>query len=402
MRVYIIALQSKMPFAQKLLEDIKNVRIISRPLEDETIAEIGTDIKRRIAAADVVLAIIDEESINNVMFNAELQLALMENSESRRMLLPVILNDVTVPAAIEDTLYINCHSESEEELKKIKMKIMRAMEHNRYIVRTQKQKEKKSRTFTMLVLTLAIELLTALFVVLIINGTSANIGSTDNESVISLFLVLVMAVVSIMPLFTSYLSIIRRKQKEDEEEEIESYSRRLKRAIVPEESKTDRNNKSGNEETKNEIDALGKMMINLEDIKEFYTWSQKQAKASFALAVFMCISGFILIAAAVLLLVAFRLSFRISIIAAIGGVVTEVIAGTALVVYRNSLSQLNHYHKALHEDERFLSSVNLLRKFSTAEAQDDVLREIIRSEIQMNLAVTQENENLNSHKPSAN
>ena len=47
------------------------------------------------------------------------------------------------------------------------------------------------------------------------------------------------------------------------------------------------NNKSGNEETKKEIDALGRMMINLEDIKEFYTWSQKQAKASFILAVSM-------------------------------------------------------------------------------------------------------------------
>lgn len=68
------------------------------------------------------------------------------------------------------------------------------------------------------------------------------------------------------------------------------------------------------------------------------------------------------------------------------------IAGTALVVYRNSLLQLNHYHKALHEDERFLSSVNLLGKFSTVEVQDDMLREIIRSEIQMNLAITQENE----------
>lgn len=67
--------------------------------------------------------------------------------------------------------------------------------------------------------------------------------------------------------------------------------------------------------------------------------------------------------------------------------------GTALVVYRNSLSQLNHYHKALHEDERFLSSVNLLGKFSSVEAQDDMLREIIRSEIQMNLAELQENEN---------
>lgn len=96
---------------------------------------------------------------------------------------------------------------------------------------------------------------------------------------------------------------------------------------------------------------------------------------------------------AILLPVVFRLSFQMSIIPAIGGVITELIAGTALVVYRNSLSQLNHYHKALHEDERFLSSVNLLGKFSSVEAQDDMLREIIRSEIQMNLAELQENEN---------
>ena len=95
---------------------------------------------------------------------------------------------------------------------------------------------------------------------------------------------------------------------------------------------------------------------------------------------------------AILIPIVFRLSFQMSIIPAIGGVITELIAGTALVVYRNSLSQLNHYHKALHEDERFLSSVNLLGKFSSVEAQDDMLREIIRSEIQMNLAELQENE----------
>ena len=54
MRVYIIALQNKMPFAEKLLEDIKNARIISRPLVDEVITEIGTDIKRKIAGADII------------------------------------------------------------------------------------------------------------------------------------------------------------------------------------------------------------------------------------------------------------------------------------------------------------------------------------------------------------
>ena len=82
---------------------------------------------------------------------------------------------------------------------------------------------------------------------------------------------------------------------------------------------------------------------------------------------------------AILLPVVFRLSFQMSIIPAVGGAITEVIAGTALIVYRNSLSQLNHYHKALHG------------KFSTVEARDDMLREIIRSEIQMNLAVIHEN-----------
>ena len=194
---------------------------------------------------------------------------------------------------------------------------------------------------------------------------------------------------------------MKRRWQEDDEEEIEAYSRRLKRAIVPEEIKRNGQNDLKGEDTKKEIDALGRMMINLEDIKEFYTWSQKQAKASFILAVAMCISGFVLMIAAVVLPVVFKLSFEMSIIPAVGGIITELIAGTALVVYRNSLSQLNHYHKALHEDERFLSSVNLLGKFSTVEAQDDMLREIIRSEIQMNLAGLQEDENIklsNSNK----
>lgn len=69
-----------------------------------------------------------------------------------------------------------------------------------------------------------------------------------------------------------------------------------------------------------------------------------------------------------------------------------MIAGTALVVYRSSLAQLNHYHKALHEDERFLSSVNLLGKFTEDEMRDNMLQEIIRSEIQMNLDGLQEYE----------
>ena len=169
MRVYILALQNRIYFAEKLLEDIKNARIISRPLVDGGIIEIGSDIKKRIAGSDIILAIIDEESINNVMFNTELQLALMESRKNRnKMLIPIVLDDVDVPVAIEGRLYIKCNSESEEDLEKAKFKIMRVMEHRRYIIKTQKLKENKSRTSSMIILTLAIELFAALFVVLLI------------------------------------------------------------------------------------------------------------------------------------------------------------------------------------------------------------------------------------------
>ena len=252
----------------------------------------------------------------------------------------------------------------------------------------------------MIILTLAIEMLAILFIVMFFKEGPIGAGYLDDENIITISIGLIAVVLSITTLFISYFSIMKRRWQEDDEEEIESYSRRLKRAIVPDEVIQDGQKGYRTEDTKKEIDALGRMMINLEDIKEFYTWSQKQAKASFILAVAMCIFGFILMIGAVMLPVVFRLSFEMSIIPAIGGVITELIAGTALVVYRNSLSQLNHYHKALHEDERFLSGVNLLGKFSTVEAQDDMLREIIRSEIQMNLAGLQENENMRSYKSS--
>lgn len=224
--------------------------------------------------------------------------------------------------------------------------------------------------------------------------------SIGDESTITIIFGLASVMLAFVTFFTSNLSMMKRRWQEDDKEELESYSRRLKLAIIPEEIKQEENKSSRNEDKKKEIDALGRMMINLEDIKEFYTWSQKQAKALFILAVLMCVSGFALMIAAVILPVVFRLSFEMSIIPAIGGVITELIAGKALVVYRKSVSQLNHYHKVLHEDELFLSSVNLLGKFSTMEAQDEMLREIIRSELRMNLAGLKEIRNMCSDKLS--
>ena len=401
MRVYILASQDKYSFAEKLLEDIRNAKIISRPLMNEVIVEISSDIKKEVANADIILAIIDKNFTDNVMLNTEFQLVLMESRKNKnKLLLPIVLDDADIPVALESMLYVKCNSLSKEDIEKTKLKIKSVLEHRRYTVKTRNLKETHSRTSSMIILTLAIEMLAILFIVMFFKEGPIGAGYFDDENIITISIGLIAVMLSITTLFTSYFSIMKRRWQEDDEEEIESYSRRLKRAIVPDEVIQDGQKGYRTEDTKKEIDALGRMMINLEDIKEFYTWSQKQAKASFILAVAMCIFGFILMIGAVMLPVVFRLSFEMSIIPAIGGVITELIAGTALVVYRNSLSQLNHYHKALHEDERFLSGVNLLGKFSTVEAQDDMLREIIRSEIQMNLAGLQENENMRSYKSS--
>ena len=394
MKVYILASLDNISFAEKLLSNIRNAKIISKPSTNEIGSDINVALKRKMESADVVLAIIDEKFSDSVSLYLELQLAQMLVRENRnKVLIPVVLNKADVPKCIERTLYIDCISDSEQDLCKTQLMIEKVLIHRKYIIRKGNLKKKNSRTSSMIIMTIAIEMFAMLFIVLLFKENSFQTGSIGDESIITITFGIASVMLAFVALLTSYLSIMKRRWQEDDEEELESYSRRLKRAIVPEEIKQEEKKSSGNEGKKKEIDALERMMINLEDIKEFYTWSQKQAKASFILAVIMCIFGFGLMIVAILIPIVFRLSLQMSIIPAIGGVITELIAGTALVVYRNSLSQLNHYHKALHEDERFLSSVNLLGKFSSVETQDDMLREIIRSEIQMNLAELQENEN---------
>lgn len=399
MKVYILASFDNLAFAQKLLSKIKNAKIISSLFMNEMGSGINIALKRKMESADVVLAIIDENFSDSVFLNFELQLAQKLVRENRnKILIPVVLNNADVPESLKKTLYIDCMSDSESDLCKARLMIEKILIHKKHIMNKGELKRKSSRTSSMIIMTIAIEIFAMLFMSSLFKENFFQMESIGNENVITITLGTASVMLAFVALLTSYFSIMKRRWQEDEEEELESYSRRLKLAIIPEEIKQEEIKSSENEDKKKEIDALGRMMINLEDIKEFYTWSQKQAKASFFLAVSMCISGFLLIVVAILLQVVFRLSFQLSIIPAVGGVITEVIAGTALVVYRNSLSQLNHYHKALHEDERFLSSINLLSKFSTAEAQDDMLREIIRSEIQMNLVGLQEKRN--SYKAS--
>jgi hypothetical protein len=134
-------------------------------------------------------------------------------------------------------------------------------------------------------------------------------------------------------------------------------------------------------------DALELIKVNLANINEYYIWSQKQAKSAFNTAIVTCSVGFLLVAVAVLIpIVKQDFNSTISFISFLGGAITELIGGTIFFVYRKSLAQLNYYHKALHEDQRFLSSVNLIKKFHDKNMGDEMLKEIIQSAIDINRA----------------
>lgn len=128
---------------------------------------------------------------------------------------------------------------------------------------------------------------------------------------------------------------------------------------------------------KDNDDILGLMALNLRELKEFYTLTKKQAIRSFSLSVGMCILGFLLIMFATIIAVLWKEN-QIAIVTGIGGAIVEVIAGTALFVYKKSLEQLNFYYLSLHDNERFMSLINISSK---TNKKDELYSEIVISEL---------------------
>lgn len=129
---------------------------------------------------------------------------------------------------------------------------------------------------------------------------------------------------------------------------------------------------------------LGHLKFNWKQMKGYYDISKRQATTSFSCAIVICLLGIAIIVFAILspLVPAFETkNSLIPVIGAIGGAVVEVFAGTILLVYKKSLSQMNLYHKALSEYQRYLSCINLVSKISDFDKQNALLEEIIREEI---------------------
>ena len=141
----------------------------------------------------------------------------------------------------------------------------------------------------------------------------------------------------------------------------------LRNRIMEENSKSERGK-----------DILELMLSNMSELKQYYSISKLQARFAFVLAVLFCVTGTIILLISILKFDGSNL--QSTIISAIGGTISEFFAGTSLLVYKSTLQQLNLYYKSLHENERFLSIVNLANQLPD-DRQTDAFIKIIDSSL---------------------
>ena len=129
--------------------------------------------------------------------------------------------------------------------------------------------------------------------------------------------------------------------------------------------------------SKENSDIIGLMADNLNEIRQFYKLTKEQAINAYKLAKNSSIAGIFLIIIAILVAIIFD-NNQIAVATTAGGIIVEVLAGTSLFVYQKTLKQLNYYYSSLHNNERFLSLINIVGK---TDIKDELYSKIVESEL---------------------
>ena len=124
-------------------------------------------------------------------------------------------------------------------------------------------------------------------------------------------------------------------------------------------------------------DIIAHMLKDTEETTEHFKISKNEAKKSFYISIVFSALGFSFVVFAVAWGVVSQ-NITPSIISSIGGVFTNVIAGTAFFLRKQSLNQLNHYFDKLSRNQDILLSVKMVERMSKNK-RDDMYQEIIKS-----------------------
>ena len=122
-------------------------------------------------------------------------------------------------------------------------------------------------------------------------------------------------------------------------------------------------------------DVIELMQSNLLEIKEYFAINKQQARKSFSTALYMCVLGFILYAAGLIIGLVFNKNFALY--STIAGTIIELISGLFFYIYNKSIKQINIFFGSLLDTQRYLFSIQLVDKIK--QNKDFVYAYIISS-----------------------
>lgn len=111
-----------------------------------------------------------------------------------------------------------------------------------------------------------------------------------------------------------------------------------------------------------EIDIIKLMHKNVSELQEYYVISKQHARESFIATLITCFIGLILYALGIISYV--FLDKNINVITVISGTAVEVISGLFLSLYKNTIKQLEIYHRRLESTERYLIVYHMIMEVS--------------------------------------
>ena len=134
------------------------------------------------------------------------------------------------------------------------------------------------------------------------------------------------------------------------------------------------------EQDKREKDVLELMFKNNKEIAEYFEISKRQEKFSYIVSIGCAIIGAVILFSSIGVIF-FNKGIEITVVTIIGGSITELVSGVVLWIHNKSAMQLNFYYNSLHENEKFLSAINMVDRLKNDGQKDQMYMEIIKAQI---------------------
>jgi hypothetical protein len=140
------------------------------------------------------------------------------------------------------------------------------------------------------------------------------------------------------------------------------------------------------EEDQNISDII---LLNINQINEYYKINQNQAKNSFRLSISLLLIGFITIISSIVLTLNPTLSpsFKgdVPLLTGISGIVIQFIGGANFVFYNKAVSQLNIYYNQLIKAQDTMLAIELCNKLQSSEQKGQLTEKLVISLIERSL-----------------